>query len=215
MPSFPACGRVTSALVLILFLVGTSQAFVMVPYFVYDLPSEQGKTMRTLVQLLVPFNFGALGILWNYYKCVTMDPGSTPPGWKPPLDAIHEAHSSRTARKGAFAADITTSPSAASSVKPRFCRPCKAYKPPRSHHCRTCKRCVLRMDHHCPWIANCVGQRNYASFIRFLAYVDVTCAAHLALLVARTSDYWWLQVGGAWVRAVEKEGKLLVYICAN
>ena len=27
----------------------------------------------------------------------------------------------------------------------RFCKKCKCYKPPRSHHCRVCGICVLRM----------------------------------------------------------------------
>jgi hypothetical protein len=32
---------------------------------------------------------------------------------------------------------------------PRWCRTCRAVKPPRTHHCSMCDRCVLKMDHHC------------------------------------------------------------------
>jgi hypothetical protein len=132
-------------------------------------------TFKILASLLVPFNIGAALILTNYYRCVTLDPGSVPIDWQPPSEAFSK-----------------------SSEAPRYCRPCKRMKPPRTHHCRTCRRCTLRMDHHCPWIANCVGQRNYASFIRFLAAVDVTCAAHLILCSLRTADYWWVKQGAAW-----------------
>lgn len=81
------------------------------------------------------------------------------------------------------------------SGKPRYCRMCDAYKPPRSHHCRQCKRCVLRMDHHCPWLACCVGHYNYGHFLRFLFFVDVACSYHAFMITRRSIDamnakYW-------------------------
>lgn len=51
----------------------------------------------------------------------------------------------------------------------RWCAPCKAHKPPRSHHCRVCGECYLRHCHHCPALARCVGQNNYAFYWRFVA----------------------------------------------
>ena len=56
-----------------------------------------------------------------------------------------------------------------------FCKKCKSYKPPRTHHCSDCDRCVLKMDHHCPWINNCVGYKNMDSFVRFLFFVIFGC----------------------------------------
>jgi hypothetical protein len=35
--------------------------------------------------------------------------------------------------------------------RPRYCRKCKAWKPPRAHHDSMTGRCVLRMDHYCMW----------------------------------------------------------------
>jgi palmitoyltransferase len=33
--------------------------------------------------------------------------------------------------------------------RPRYCRKCQAWKPPRAHHDSMTGRCVLRMDHYC------------------------------------------------------------------
>ena len=33
--------------------------------------------------------------------------------------------------------------------RPRYCRKCQAWKPPRAHHDSMSGRCVLRMDHYC------------------------------------------------------------------
>ena len=39
----------------------------------------------------------------------------------------------------------------------KYCKACKAIKPPRAHHCSVTGRCVFEMDHYCPWMNNCVG----------------------------------------------------------
>ncbi|KAJ2298282.1 Palmitoyltransferase, partial [Coemansia sp. RSA 2706] len=71
------------------------------------------------------------------------------------------------------------------TLKPRYCRLCKGFKPPRTHHCSDCDRCVLKMDHHCPWTNNCVGFGNQGHFLRFVYMVDVTCAMAMALHTMR------------------------------
>lgn len=172
---------------LITFLVFSLQITIIIPHFLYHLPLRREDAILKLCKILVPFNIGALGIYWNYYNCVSMDPGGIPKGWKPPKEVLQNDQG-----------EHLESNSSSNQQQIRYCKPCKAFKPPRTHHCRTCKRCVLRMDHHCPWVANCIGQRNYASFIRFLFCVDVTCLIHLALLTARVADYWWVKRGGIW-----------------
>lgn len=181
--------RVTGTLSLIVFLVVSSQVCIVIPHFLRELPMRRAEALWALAKLLIPFNLGSLGILWNYVYCVMLDPGGVPYGWKPP-DAVLAMTTAAAAGKEHETID--------GAARVRYCKPCRSFKPPRTHHCRTCKRCVLRMDHHCPWVANCVGQRNYASFIRFLACVDVTCAMHLTILTGRVADYWWLRHGGIW-----------------
>ena len=57
---------------------------------------------------------------------------------------------------------------------------------------------ILITDHHCPWVNNCVGHFNYAHFIRFLVYVDISCSYHLWMLTARaygaynTAQGYWV-----------------------
>ena len=57
----------------------------------------------------------------------------------------------------------------------RYCKKCKAVRPPRAHHCSVCARCVLRMDHHCPWVGNCVGLYNHKFFLNFLIHAIIGC----------------------------------------
>ena len=59
--------------------------------------------------------------------------------------------------------------------RPRWCRKCKAWKPPRSHHCSMTRRCVLKMDHYCVWVANTVGLLNYKQFVLFLWWAGLGC----------------------------------------
>ncbi|MFH4975001.1 hypothetical protein AB6A40_001710 [Gnathostoma spinigerum] len=68
-------------------------------------------------------------------------------------------------------------------VRLQYCRTCKSFKAPRSHHCTRCGRCVMKMDHHCPWINNCVGHRNHAFFVRFLVSA-VIGSFHASIIIA-------------------------------
>ena len=52
----------------------------------------------------------------------------------------------------------------------QYCKKCKHYKPPRTHHCGQCDRCIVRMDHHCQWLGNCIGFDNHKYFFLFLCY---------------------------------------------
>uniref|UniRef100_A0A7E4ZT74 Palmitoyltransferase n=1 Tax=Panagrellus redivivus TaxID=6233 RepID=A0A7E4ZT74_PANRE len=68
---------------------------------------------------------------------------------------------------------------------PRYCIPCKIFKPPRAHHCRQCQRCIPRMDHHCPVIATCVHSHNHKFFLNFLFWASFLCV-YAATLITRT-----------------------------
>ncbi len=67
-------------------------------------------------------------------------------------------------------------------TRPRWCKKCNAWKPPRSHHCSMAGACVLKMDHYCVWMGNTIGLLNYRSFVLFLAWTCVGCAVSAALL---------------------------------
>jgi len=54
------------------------------------------------------------------------------------------------------------------TVKQKFCRTCKIFRPPRSKHCSFCDNCVLRFDHHCTWLGNCIGLYNYRFFVTLI-----------------------------------------------
>ncbi|EPQ28894.1 uncharacterized protein PFL1_03695 [Pseudozyma flocculosa PF-1] len=175
---------VTGTLLLICFLVYTSQLFIILPYY----RNTVTFTLRQLLALLVPFNLCSLAIFYNYYLCVVTNPGDVPSGWQPDWTALDPAPQGQIGDGRAGSA--ATMELKSYIHRPRYCKGCRAFKPPRSHHCKTCGKCVLRMDHHCPWVANCVGFHNHGHFIRFLAAVDVTCTFHLVMLSMRVLDRW-------------------------
>ncbi|BGP38603.1 Palmitoyltransferase [Rhodotorula kratochvilovae] len=148
---------------LILFIGYSSQLFIVLPSFRYDLSDP------ALARLLVPFNALLVLLLVNYALTVRTDPGHVPQGWEPDWRQLETGEAEVKKLTGG----------------PRYCRTCRAYKPPRAHHCRQCQRCVLKMDHHCPWVNNCVGHHNYGHFVRFLFFVDVACTYHLWMISTR------------------------------
>ncbi|KAJ1507233.1 Palmitoyltransferase [Coelomomyces lativittatus] len=107
------------------------------------------------------FDFCILNLYINYFLAMFTHPGRVPAEWVPrwitdtnPSGELIEVKKS--------------------IQKPRFCRTCNQYKPPRSHHCRQCQQCILKMDHHCPWVNNCIGHLNLAYFLRFLLFVNLS-----------------------------------------
>lgn len=68
-------------------------------------------------------------------------------------------------------------------MRPRYCRHCRAYKPPRAHHCSVSRRCVLKLDHWCVWVLNAVGLLTYKAFLLFIAYAWVLCVVSALLLI--------------------------------
>ncbi|KAI8897943.1 DHHC palmitoyltransferase-domain-containing protein [Globomyces pollinis-pini] len=100
-------------------------------------------TERHYLLLVAPFHLSVLSIWINYILGCRTSPGHVPLDYTPV------------------------------SGKPRWCKECSCYKPPRSHHCSICNKCVLKMDHHCPWLNNCIGQNNHAYFLRFIGSVTV------------------------------------------
>ncbi|KAN0063216.1 Palmitoyltransferase [Thecaphora frezii] len=189
---------------LISFLVYSSQLFVIWPYYC----KTPTFTLRQLLALLVPFNLCAGLIFLNYYLCVTTNPGDVPPGWQPDWSALDVDPARPGLGASGSGAHGATMELKGYVHRPRYCKTCQAYKPPRSHHCKTCGKCVLRMDHHCPWVANCVGHRNYGHFIRFLAAVDVTCTYHVVMLSMRVLDRW--NAYGYWREPSTREMVFLV-----
>ncbi|CCF53550.1 related to PFA4-Palmitoyltransferase (N-terminal fragment), partial [Ustilago hordei] len=177
-------------LTLIATLGYSSQLCIMLPYF-HKTPSF---APWGLAAVLIPFNLGLTAIFYNYYLCIFTDPGTVPPGWQPDWSALHPPTTPSRGESQSIELKETI-------LRPRYCKRCQAYKPPRSHHCKTCRRCILRMDHHCPWLANCVGHFNYPHFIRFLLFVDVTCFYHLVMISCRVLDNfntytYWREPGG-------------------
>ncbi|KPV76336.1 uncharacterized protein RHOBADRAFT_13465 [Rhodotorula graminis WP1] len=154
---------VGATLVLISFIGISSQLFVVLPSYRYDWRDPD------LWRLLAPFNVLLAFLYLNYALTVGTDPGRVPLGWEPDWRQFESGEVEVKKQTGG----------------PRFCRTCRAYKPPRAHHCRQCQRCVLKMDHHCPWVNNCVGHGNYGHFCRFLFFVDVACAYHLWMISTR------------------------------
>lgn len=119
-------------------------------------------------------------LLWSYFSCTT-EPGRVPPGWTPP--GVSEAELDRVRRQQqGFLQPGSKDPSDVS--RPRFCKKCQAWKPPRAHHCSVAGHCVLRMDHYCLWVVNTVGLLNYKAFLLFLFWTML--AAGLASAVVAT-----------------------------
>eukprot|EP00041_Stephanoeca_diplocostata_P034638 m.1190434 g.1190434 ORF g.1190434 m.1190434 type:complete len:421 (+) comp24555_c1_seq17:150-1412(+) len=57
----------------------------------------------------------------------------------------------------------------------QYCKICKGFKPPRSHHDHVSGRCISKMDHFCPWINSAVGNGNQIDFLAFVFLAPLGC----------------------------------------
>ncbi|ORY80350.1 DHHC palmitoyltransferase-domain-containing protein [Protomyces lactucae-debilis] len=193
----------TLTLLLILFLA-TSQIYLLSPFLFSDyLDISEG---RGLCHLLF-FNVGVAYILWTFYLISARHPGQVKQSYAPPRYPT-------TLPSSANPEDIRNraeSQGSASAI--RWCKLCRAFRPPRSHHCKQCQTCILRMDHHCPWLDNCVGYSNHAAFIKFLLAV-VIIATYLCWQSVRCF-LWLLELEdqrGPPYSGVDEEGDMLVLV---
>jgi len=99
----------------------------------------------------------------------------------------------------------------AQSIKHRWCKHTRSWKPDRTHYSKRLGQLVLRMDHVCPWINNVVGFRNYKYFFLMLFYAIVLLFAYvvaailLLLHIAQIEQTYMVHlpflhipVGGSW-----------------
>lgn len=146
----------------------------------------------------IAFNVLVCCIWICYFRACFTNPGTIPLGWAPPDSRSHG----------------TPSFDAPNQQRQRWCRKCKAPKPPRAHHCKSClryatirlvsslllsssavsdiapRRCIPKMDHHCPWTVNCVSYRTFPHFFRFLIYA-VAAMCYLEYLLDIRASFLW------------------------
>lgn len=101
---------------------------------------------------------GVVGMtLWAYLATFWAEPGGVPRGWHPfqnaeaaavELEAWERLAYYHQRAQRAYAWEGPEAGRAAVN-RPRYCRKCGAWKPPRAHHDSMSGRCVLRMDHYC------------------------------------------------------------------
>ncbi|KAL5033036.1 hypothetical protein BDV3_000058 [Batrachochytrium dendrobatidis] len=176
---------------LITFVPVTTYVFIFERWFAYH-------QERNIFVWLAPFYISVLFIYINYYLGCSTDPGRVLRDYDPTngLNAKTcstgeeqvKPKSTVKTRKQTSKGSTKPQPLQPNLPKPRWCRSCLCFKPPRSHHCSYCNRCILRMDHHCPWLNNCIGHNNIPHFIRFLCSVTMASLSCLVLLGLRVWD---------------------------
>ncbi|TPX17960.1 uncharacterized protein E0L32_011961 [Thyridium curvatum] len=137
----------------------------------------------------VAFNSLLLCLWWTYFKACTVDPGRYPPlPSSAPESSVNNSSNTTAERKSGGASKSSVAAAAASAA--RYCKKCRAPKPPRAHHCRHCGRCIPKMDHHCPWTGNCVSMQTFPHFLRFLAFTNLSLWTLASHLYARFAALW-------------------------
>ncbi|KAL3147976.1 hypothetical protein ABBQ38_014271 [Trebouxia sp. C0009 RCD-2024] len=163
-------------IILVLLIVGMTYYAVIIATAVPGLHEGGAGNVTWCLFVFVTFHFLIIMLLWSYFTAVATDPGRVPPGWHPFSDEEEAAYELERLNYASYQP-------ANKSIRPRFCKKCQAWKPPRTHHDSMSGTCVLKMDHYCIWVLNCVGLLNYKAFLLFLAYTFLaTLLATIALV---------------------------------
>lgn len=126
---------------------------------------------------LILIQFETYSLVYNYYICMTSDPGFVNKDWKNKLTKEELEEIIALEKK--------------SNGSERLCEKCGIIKPPRAHHSRTQNKCVMRMDHYCVWINNCVGVFNHKNFFLFLFFFSFASIHWDLLVIKMLWNYYW------------------------
>lgn len=149
-------------------------------WYLVVIPLRWYQSFIGLVNLLcLNVSFSLMAIA--YRKAITTPPGFVPANWIPPEASFEELEFAKT--ESSQNADRYFD--ASTFYRPRWCKYCSSYKPPRSYHCKDLNRCVLKLDHYCPWVYNAVGWRNHKYFLVFLFYASLSLIYHLICVILR------------------------------
>lgn len=140
-------------------------------------------------------------VFWSYLATIFTEPGSVPPGWHPFIlgdletgsacpSVLDPSFAPRLAQLFDFPETLTATAAGrdpeeharAKMERPRWCKKCQGWKPPRSHHCSVTRQCVLKMDHYCVWVGNTVGLLNYKAFVLFLFWAFLGCVIRCVVM---------------------------------
>lgn len=142
-------------------------------YFLFIFPIvTKGSAIKYTLHLITS-TFLVINIFFNLISCAFTPPGS-PPSVKD-AGKILGLEENPTNLNQPVSYSLRKKCLLAPGVYYKYCKTCKAVKPPRAHHCSVLGRCVFEMDHYCPWMNNTVGLFNYRYFFFFLVYLFVAC----------------------------------------
>lgn len=176
------------------FLILSMIASVCALYSTVLLPQIRRFSAPTVATLHAVASVWLLGnVFFNYVMAVVVGPGH------PRRLSPDDSEAGWSLREGVDLVFPTTDNTlyVTTSQKWRWCKICRAPKPPRTHHDGTTNRCVLQMCHYCPAVAQVVGLRNYQHFGRFVLYTWIaglftaaTCGWLQRRLPAELSKNW-------------------------
>ncbi|KAL7067115.1 DHHC zinc finger domain-containing protein [Cryptosporidium serpentis] len=157
---------------MIMFL-SLSGMFLIFPLYITD-SSQWLFICRTI------FLFSTVNVVYNYYFCISTDPGSPSSIDRDFRESIDNVIENELGDENRCIMMVEESKNCRDNIEIshriyRKCKKCGSIKLPRTHHCSVCRRCILKMDHHCPWIGQCVGLQNQRYFILFISWSFISC----------------------------------------